>query len=240
VPPRASCRRVQLAIRCPACPRLAGRATDRIPQALDRDPVAPDWADAARSLARVRFVAATHVQPESVAVLVLATADVGAAAGAGAEQLSGADTRKQSIVVGISPPAAIAPQSLARQQASATLAAGCASVDASLPRTVAWTDLGIYRRLLLTTRSSTWNDVPLLNGSKSSELLEQTLETYLDNAGDASRTATALSIHRTTLYYHLGRLKTEHGIDLQDGLLHARAKLRRLALARRRFKCPTP
>jgi hypothetical protein len=82
------------------------------------------------------------------------SADVCAAAGAGAEQLSGADTRKQSIVVGISPPAAIAPQSLARQQASATLAAGCASVDASLPRTVAWTDLGIYRRLLLTTRSS--------------------------------------------------------------------------------------
>jgi hypothetical protein len=37
-------------------------------------------------------------------------------------------------------------------------------------------------------------------------------------------------------------LKTEHGIDLQDGLartdLHAQAKLRRLALARRRFKWP--
>jgi PucR family transcriptional regulator, proline-responsive transcriptional activator len=200
----------------------------------------PDLTDAARSLSRLRFVAATHVQPESVALLVLATADIGATGEAVAERLSGADARKQSIVVGISPPASLAPQSLPRQQASATLAAGCASVDASLPRTIAWSDLGIYRRLLLTTRPSTWHDVPLLNQSKSSELLEQTLETYLDNAGDASRTATVLSIHRTTLYYRLGRLKTEHGIDLQDGLtrtdLHAQVKLRRLALARRRFK----
>jgi DNA-binding PucR family transcriptional regulator len=73
-------------------------------------------------------------------------------------------------------------------------------------------------------------------------MLEQTLEVYLDTAGDASRTARALSIHRTTLYYRLDRLKTEHGIDLQDGLvrtdLHLAVKLRRLALARERFKWP--
>ena len=71
-------------------------------------------------------------------------------------------------------------------------------------------------------------------------MLEQTLETYLDNAGDAARATTALNIHRTTLYYRLGRLKSEHGIDLLDGLtrtdLHAALKLRRLALARRRFE----
>jgi hypothetical protein len=199
-------------------------ATARTPQQRDGDPVAPDWTDAARSLPRLRFVAAAHVQPENVALLVLATADIGAAAEAVAETL------------------AVAPQSLARQQATATLAAGCASVDPGLPHTLAWTGLGIYRRLLLTTRSSTWNGGPLLNQSRSSALLEQTLETYLDNAGDPSRTAAVLSIHRTTLYYRLGRLKTEHGVDLQDGLtrtdLHAAIKLRRLALARRRFRWP--
>jgi PucR family transcriptional regulator, proline-responsive transcriptional activator len=230
-----------------AIPRLcelAGIEPDspvRVVVALPRrgDPGGPDWTDVARSLPRLRFVAAAHVQPESVALLVLETADIGAAVEAVADTLSGAHARKQSIVVGISPSQALAPQSLARQQATATLAAGCASVDPGLPHTLAWTDLGIYRRLLLTTRPVTWNDSPLLN---QSPLLEETLETYLDNAGDASRTAATLSIHRTTLYYRLGRLKTEHGIDLQDGLartdLHAASKLRRLALARRRFGWP--
>jgi PucR family transcriptional regulator, proline-responsive transcriptional activator len=221
---------------------VALAATARTPQQRNGDPVAPDWTDAARSLSRLRFVAAAHVQPENVALLVLATADIGAVVEAVAETLIGAHARKQSIVVGISPPARLAPQSLTRQQATATLAAGCAFVDPGLPHTLAWTDLGIYRRLLLTTRPSTWNDGPLLNQSRSSALLEHTLETYLDNAGDPSRTATVLNIHRTTLYYRLGRLKTEHGIDLQDGLtrtdLHAAIKLRRLALARRRFRWP--
>jgi hypothetical protein len=218
---------------------VALQATARAPHG---DPVAPDWTDAARSLPRLRSVAAAHVLPDRVAVLVLATADTGAAVEAVAETLSGPASRKRSIVVGISPPERLAPQSLARQQATATLAAGCASVDASLPHNLAWTDLGIYRRLLLTTRPSTWSESPLLDQSQSSALLEETLEIYLDNAGDASRTAALLSIHRTTLYYRLGRLKSEHGIDLQDGLtrtdLHAQIKLRRLALARRRFQWP--
>lgn len=200
------------------------------------DTAAPDWTDAARSLRRLRFVAAAHVQPESAAVLVLATADIRAAADAVAEALLDAGTRP---VVGISPPASLAAESLGRQHATAGLAAGCAAVDPSLPRIVAWTDLGIYGRLLQTTRPSAWSEAPHLDPAPSSAMLEQTLETYLDNAGDAARATTALSIHRTTLYYRLGRLKSEHGIDLLDGLtrtdLHTALKLRRLALARRRF-----
>jgi PucR family transcriptional regulator, proline-responsive transcriptional activator len=193
---------------------------------------ASDWTDTGRSLSRVRHVAAAHVEPESATVLVLSTADARAAADGVAETLSG------GVVVGLSPPARLAPQSLARQHAAATLAAGCASVDASLPSTLAWTDLGIYRHLLETTRPGAWNENPFL----SSAMLEQTLEVYLDAAGDASRTVTALSIHRTTLYYRLGRLRSEYGIDLQNGLtrteLHIAAKLRRLAFARRRFGWP--
>jgi hypothetical protein len=204
----------------------------RVAVALPEHEAAPGWTDVARSLPRLRHVAAGHLGPESAAVLVLATVNIHAAAEALAEALSG------SVVVGLSPRAPLAPQSLARLHATATLAAGCAVVDASVPRTIAWTDLGVYRRLLETTRPSAWNENPLLN----SATLEQTIEVYLDNAGDASRTVAALNIHRTTLYYRLGRLKSEYGIDLADGLtrtdLHMASKLRRLALARRRFKWP--
>jgi PucR C-terminal helix-turn-helix domain len=193
---------------------------------------ASDWTDAGRALSRVRHVAAAHVEPERAAVLVLSTADVRAAADGVAETLPG------DVAVGLSPPATLTPQGLARQHAAATLAAGCASVDASLPSTLAWTDLGLYRRLLESTQPATWSESPLL----SSPMLEQTLEVYLDTAGDAARTVTALNIHRTTLYYRLGRLRSEYGIDLQDGLtrteLHMAAKLRRLAIARSRFGWP--
>ena len=221
---------------------LTGIAADspaRIAVALPADAAALDWTDAAGSLPRLRHVAAAHVEPRTAAVLILATSDIHAAADAVVEAL---DTRTHRVVVGISSPATLAPQSLARQHATATLAAGCAAVDVSLTHTMAWTDLGIYRRLLETTRPSAWNEAPLLEPSPSSAMLEQTLEIYLDNAGDAARTTAALSIHRTTLYYRLGRLKTEHGIDLDDGLartdLHTALKLRRLALARRRFSWP--
>jgi len=175
--------------------------------------------------ASIRHIAA-HIQPESATLLVLASADISAAA----------DAR---TVIGISPPANLTAESLGRLHATAVLAAGCASVDPVLPRVVAWTELGIYARLLRTTRPSAWSEDPLLKRSPSSAMLERTLEIYLDNAGDAARTTTALTIHRTTLYYRLGRLKSEHGIDLQDGLsrtdLHTALKLRRLALARRRY-----
>jgi hypothetical protein len=218
----------------PARVAVALPGTHRMPP----DTTAPDWADAARSLARLRSVAAAYAEPESAAVLLLASADVQATVDAVADALSSAG----GVVVGISPPATLTGAHLTRQHAAARLAAGCASVDSSLPPTLAWTGLGVYGRLLETTRPSAWHDGPLLKPSASSATLEHTLETYLDNAGDAARTVTALSIHRTTLYYRLGRLRSEYGIDLQDGLtrtdLHTAAKLRRLARARRRFGWP--
>jgi PucR family transcriptional regulator, proline-responsive transcriptional activator len=206
---------------------LTGIAADspaRIAVTMPAEVGAP-WPDAARSLSRLRFVGATHVSPEHVAVLVLP--------GGAGEAV--ARTRPDGAAVGISAPAPLTAEGITRQHAAAVLAAGCASVDPGLPRVVGWTELGIYRRLLETTRPSTWTDVPLL---PDSPMLEQTLEAYLDNAGDAARTTTALNIHRTTLYYRLGRLGSEHGIDLHDGAartdLHVALKLRRLALARGR------
>jgi PucR family transcriptional regulator, proline-responsive transcriptional activator len=86
-------------------------ATARTPQQPNND---PDWGDAAGSLPRGRVVAAAHVEPERVAVLVLAPADIGAVAEAVAERLSGAHARRHGIVVGISSAARLAPESLAR------------------------------------------------------------------------------------------------------------------------------
>lgn len=47
--------------------------------------------------------------------------------------------------------------------------------------------------------------------------LTQTLAAYLDHAGNSPRTAQALHIHRTSLYYRLGRIRELTGVDLDDG-----------------------
>jgi DNA-binding PucR family transcriptional regulator len=63
------------------------------------------------------------------------------------------------------------------------------------------------------------------------DLLE-TLRGYLDNAGDAQRTAAQLHIHRATLYYRLRRIEELTAIDLSRGddrlVAHLSIKLVRL------------
>ncbi len=64
-------------------------------------------------------------------------------------------------------------------------------------------------------------------------IMTETLETYLDCACDSTRTVAALHIHRTTLYYRLGRIQEITGADLNDGAqrltLHLGLKAARLA-----------
>ncbi|GAA1855799.1 helix-turn-helix domain-containing protein [Pseudonocardia ailaonensis] len=48
-------------------------------------------------------------------------------------------------------------------------------------------------------------------------VLAETAAVYLDLAGNAARTAEALSIHRQTLYYRLRRITELTGLDLADG-----------------------
>jgi hypothetical protein len=71
--------------------------------------------------------------------------------------------------------------------------------------------------------------VPLL----ADEVLTVTAEVFLDCAGSASRAATALRIHRQTLYYRLSRIEAVTGLDLADGgarlLLHSSLRAARLA-----------
>lgn len=49
--------------------------------------------------------------------------------------------------------------------------------------------------------------------------LSLTLERYLDDGGDVVRTSSALLVHRSTVYYRLGRLEELLGVSLEDGLV---------------------
>jgi sugar diacid utilization regulator len=101
-----------------------------------------------------------------------------------------------------------------------------------------WDSLGVYSLLLqLPQRELSADLCPpgllrLVSGDGSGRLLE-TAETYLDCAGDTTRAAGALHIHRTTLHYRLGRIQAISGFDLANGSdrlsLHLGAKLLRLA-----------
>jgi PucR-like helix-turn-helix protein len=139
------------------------------------------------------------------------------------------------MVVGMSAPSVASADSPALLYAAASVAAGCAAVDPALPRCVSWPQLSLYRQLLTTSEQA---PALLPLPTQPASVLEQTLEIFLDNACDVQRTAAALHIHRTTLYYRLARLR-DAGFNLDDGLtrshLHVALKQRRVELARQRF-----
>lgn len=56
----------------------------------------------------------------------------------------------------------------------------------------------------------------LRSGAKGRQLVD-TLEAYLENAGDVQATAEQLFVHRTTLYYRLQRIEELTGARLSDG-----------------------
>ncbi|MEV8392381.1 MULTISPECIES: helix-turn-helix domain-containing protein [unclassified Streptomyces] len=93
-----------------------------------------------------------------------------------------------------------------------------------------WTSIGAYR--LLTALPTEPDPVirPLLDPVHAE--LAHTAEVFLDHAGQAGRTASALGIHRQTLYYRLSRIEQLTGLDLDDGedrlLLHMALKATRL------------
>ncbi|MEU1290134.1 helix-turn-helix domain-containing protein [Kitasatospora sp. NPDC005856] len=71
----------------------------------------------------------------------------------------------------------------------------------------------------------------LLEGGGNARL-EETLRCYLDNAGSVPKTAEALELHRTSLYYRLRQIQEITGLDLDDGahrlVLHLGLRLRDL------------
>lgn len=86
---------------------------------------------------------------------------------------------------------------------------------------VDWADLGIYSVLLDMNSRTLHRLVPTglhaLKAADPSGVLLQTAEVYLDSAASPPTAATALHIHRTTLYYRLGRIHDLSGLDLADG-----------------------
>ncbi|MGW1379220.1 PucR family transcriptional regulator [Streptomyces sp. NPDC002446] len=110
-------------------------------------------------------------------------------------------------------------------------AARAARAEPRLGPITQWDAIGSYR--MLTALPGTGPDPaigPLLTPAHAE--LARTAEVFLDCAGQASRTAQALGIHRQTLYYRLGRVEKLTGLDLDDGehrlLLHMALKAARL------------
>lgn len=101
-----------------------------------------------------------------------------------------------------------------------------------------WEDAGLDATLArMPLEDFTPADLPpatreLLRAVDSPDLLA-TLQAYLDAGGDAQRTARALNLHRSTLYYRLGKLRSAVAGDLRDGALrrdlHVGLRMARLA-----------
>lgn len=108
------------------------------------------------------------------------------------------------------------------------------------PGVVGFDELGPYALLGQLPPEVVTNDLlptglfNLLHLGAPHELLD-TVEAFLDNAGDKQRTAHALNVHRSTLYHRLERIEAISGLDLSDGgdrlLAHLAVKLHRLGLA---------
>ncbi|MFC8225698.1 PucR family transcriptional regulator [Streptomyces sp. NPDC057287] len=113
-------------------------------------------------------------------------------------------------------------------------AARAASAESRYGPVAEWSAIGPYRILAALPRTTgTAPDQavrPLLTPAHAE--LARTAEVFLDRAGQASRTATELGIHRQTLYYRLARVQQLTGLDLNDGedrlLLHMALKQARL------------
>jgi uncharacterized protein (DUF1778 family) len=106
-----------------------------------------------------------------------------------------------------------------RSHRQACDAVGVAARVARFGRVAAWDELGVYRTL--SRFPDELDDDALHPGLvellRDHDALVETLEAYLDRAGDAKATAEALSLHRATLYYRLQRIEEITGARLKVG-----------------------
>ncbi|WP_093873948.1 CdaR family transcriptional regulator [Streptomyces sp. TLI_105] len=185
------------------------------------------WRGEAPSIRAVPGAAAVAPLPEaeSLAVLVrLRTAEDLSPAHTAADRLRGA------APAGIANPR----RGLAEIPAAwreANTAARAATAQPTLGPVAEWTGIGPYRLLAALYHPEVDPVVAPLIAPAHAELA-RTAEVFLDNAGQAGRTAAALGIHRQTLYYRLSRVEQLTGLDLDDGedrlLLHMSLKSARL------------
>ena len=101
----------------------------------------------------------------------------------------------------------------------------------------AWDELGVYRLLVQLPLNELPEDaVPdglrTLVAQDTEGTLVETLETWLDEGCDSRHTVARLQVHRTSLYYRLGRIEEITGMSLNSGSvrldLHLGLKLARL------------
>lgn len=120
----------------------------------------------------------------------------------------------------------------------ASQAARVAEILPTLGDVVGFGDLGIYRTLAQLPpeeldMSALHPGLSALLSDATAASLVTTLECFLDLAGDVKATSAELNIHRTTLYYRLGKVEQLAGVDLGRGsdrlVLHLGLKLARLA-----------
>jgi sugar diacid utilization regulator len=106
-----------------------------------------------------------------------------------------------------------------------------------LGRIATWEELGAYRTIARFPPDAADGAlhpglVAMLRDPANAPLVD-TLEAYLDLAGDAKATAEALSLHRATLYYRLNRIEELTGARLKTGedrlALHLGLRLARLS-----------
>jgi hypothetical protein len=122
----------------------------------------------------------------------------------------------------------------------AVLAARAAAVLPQFGAVVGVDELGVYGLLMrLPEEELHERHYPAglreLLAADGKDSLVETLETYLDSSGDATLTAKELHVHRSTLYYRLGRIESIAGVNLRDGAdrlsMHVGLKLRHLVEA---------
>ncbi|MGZ8647222.1 MAG: PucR family transcriptional regulator [Solirubrobacteraceae bacterium] len=121
------------------------------------------------------------------------------------------------VGIGSAQPLAAAPRSYRQARDAVAIAQRVASFG----RVAAWDELGVYRTLArfpddLDDEALHPGVVELLRDGAHEQLVE-TLEAYLDRAGDVKATAQALNLHRATLYYRLQRIEEITGARLKVG-----------------------
>ena len=142
----------------------------------------------------------------------------------------------ERIVVGVGTPGS----RLDRARESYEDARQAASVAVHLPAAgpiAVWSRLGIYRALVHLSSdqlhaASVHPGLEVLLDDPDATPLVDTLETYLDLAGNAQATSERLNLHRTSLYYRLQKIEEYASTDLRDGnerlAMHLGLKLARL------------
>ncbi|MFD7497082.1 PucR family transcriptional regulator [Streptomyces sp. NPDC059832] len=181
------------------------------------------------STAALAPVPVTGGLPSLAALVRLRSADVLDPALLAADRLRAAAGRGTTAGVAV-PRRGLADLAAAWREAVA--AARAATAESRFGPVVEWSAIGPYRLLTALPAEASADPAVRTLLTPPHKDLARTAEVFLDCAGQASRTAAALGVHRQTLYYRLSRIQQLTGLDLSDGedrlLLHMALKGARL------------